>query len=348
MYISASVPFYGLPFRHNIATQEFTAEDFATNVMLWMYTPTLSNLNLQGVFTALPGASIVFDDYAVSGVTFENTFYLLAGSELVPRQSRHLTFTSAYLLGGRVRVDGSYASLVNPVGFDPAQADVQLTGTYEISVYFDVDIYALDRLGNPVSGATVEVYDSQGSQACSCTTDDQGHVSARLQVYHYYSDGTTTERTDYNPFTVVVKIGGGELARGRILVTGRQTFYVTPGNIYTMTTRPAKTFIQLGEPVQIVAVVRAADGSPVTGLAVEALIERPDGSSDTLQLDEASPGVYSALYTGATVPGDYSYTVTASFSGGLTLQASNTFGVGRIELALQRLSAKLDAYRWTL
>ena len=351
-YISTSYSFYGGSFRHNLAVQEFTAQNFMFNTMLWMYVPTVRNLNWSGVFPLLPGASLILDDYSVSNITLDQTFYILSGSEIVPRQTRYITFTNAYLLGGRVRVDGSYSTLINPVNFDPSTATDSITGRYEIDVYFDVDIYAIDRYGNPISGATVKVYGSDNVEQFEGTTDSDGHVSARLKTYHYSYDGTTEVRTNYNPFTVTVEIGGGEIARTRIYVKTRSTFFVTPDNVYTMYTYPAKTLVQLDEPIYLYVDVRKIDGTPIEGLSVYADITKPDLSVVTVTFEQYEPGRYRALFTLTDQVGDYNYKAYTTISGAY-VECRNTFSVGRIEAGidelkalLRRHDAKLDAYKW--
>lgn len=354
-YVSTSSPFYGYGFRHNFSTKEFTATSLYTNVMLWLYNPTLQNLNWTGAFVLLPGASIVFDDYAARGLVLDTLFYVTSGSELVPRNVGEMSFTNIVFAGGRLRVDArAIAHVYNPVNFRPELADTQVTGVGTVYIYYDVYIYVVDRYGNPLVGVTVEIYNSQDELVFTGTTDGYGKVSARLNTYYYWSDGTNTVRIDYNPFIVVVKVGEGEIARGRILVYSRSTFYVTPDNVYIMTTWPEKTIIQVGEPFHIYARIKKIDGTPVSGLEVYADITAPDKTIYTISFQESAsePGTYIGYFDQDHQIGHYDYVAYAVIERAL-VEARNSFeagiiqaGLDEIKALIRRHDAKLDAYMW--
>ena len=364
-YISTSVLFYGSAFRHNFSTKEFTASGFYTNVMLWMYVPTVQNINWSGAFVLLPGASYVFDDYGARGKVIDTLLYLLAGSEVVPRNIGEMTFTNIVLAGGRIRVDaGAIAHVYNPVNFRIDEATSTILGTGTIHIYFDIDVYAVDRYGNPVTG-TIEIYNNDGTLVFSGDTDEYGHVHAQLESYYYYYDGTTEVRKDYNPFTVVVKVGGGEIARNKILVYGRATFYITPDNVYTIGGYPGKTLIQLGEPIYLYAEVKKIDGSPVTGLEVYADITKPDLTIVTISFEEYEPGKYRGRFALTDQVGDYNARIYTTIEN-VTVETQTKFSVGVLEQKIDNLAtmlathdtdiknqlkkhdSKLDAYRWTM
>lgn len=322
--------------RHNISTKEFTASGLRTNVMLWMYAPSMQNIAWSGAFALLPGASYVFDDYGARGTTLDTLFYLLEGSELAPRNIGEMTLTRVVFAGGRLRVDArAKAHVYNPVNFRPDIADTAITGIGTIYVYFDVDIYAIDRYGNPLVGVTIEVYDKDSNMVYSGATDSSGRVHARLTVYYYWSDGTNTTRVDYNPFTVVIK-SGGEIGRGKILVYSKASFYVTPDNVYAMTTWPSKTLIQVGEPIYLYARITKIDGTPVSGLDVYADITLPDKTVYTVSFQEMAgqPGTYVAYFDQTHLVGHYSYTAYAIIEN-TRVETENRFDVGRLERMLE-------------
>jgi len=332
--------------RHNFATKEFTASGLRTNVMLWLYTPTMQNLNWGGAFALLPGASYVFDDFRARGATLDTLFYLLEGSELVPRNVGEMSLTRIVFAGGRVRVDArATAHVYNPVNFSPDIADSAITGVGTIYIYFDVDIYAIDRYGNPLVGVTIEVYDKDNNLVYSGTTDSNGKVHARLTVYYYWSDGTNTTRTDYNPFTVVIK-SGGEIGRSKIIVYSKASFYVTPDNVYAMTTWPSKTLIQSGEPIYLYARITKIDGTPVSGLDVYADVTLPDQTVYTVSFQELAgqPGTYRAFFDQTSLVGHYDYTAYAIIEN-TRVEARNSFDVGVLEEKIDNALAQLAAIK---
>ncbi len=332
-YISSSPFFYGGAFRHDFGISEFTAEDFMTNIMLWMFAPTVRNLNWSGIIALLPKASFIFDDYAVNGLDIYSTMYVFKDAEIVPRQSKNLRFYSTVFAGGRFRTDSSIGILYNPVNI--IRDNLYAGGRSSIiKVYYDIDIYLIDRYGNPISNADVKIFDKNYNAVGEDTTDNSGKVHFTILVLHKETDssGTLIIDEDYNPFTVEAYVSGGLIARNKIEVYERKTFYITPDNVYSIYTYPEKPSILLNEPIKIYTVIKQVDGTPISGLTVKADIEKPDHTTNTIDLveDTNNPGTYIGEYMDTDRVGTYNYRVY-TWLGQVYIETYNKFFVGVLE-----------------
>ena len=340
-YISTAPMFYGQTYRHNMRPQELSTNNFLTNAMLWMYTVT--GFNPSGIFALLPRGSVILDQIG-HPVDISATLYIFEGSEVVTRNSQQGTYHSVVLAGGQVRSDaGANSDVYNPVN---ASLDTfsATNRNSRVNVYYDTTLRVIDRNSQPVI-SHVMVYDKDGNLVFESDTNENGEVSTQLKVFYVYYDQNqgTQVKIDYNPFTVEVYINGTLLTRTKIEVYRPSTIYITPEDVYSVTTYPSSSSIQVGEEVTIYAKVQKIDGTPVTNASVYADITAPDDTIYTVTLKHTGNGVYAGGFDQTHLVGRYDIRTTVVMDN-TTIEANNNFSAGRIESKIDEVIYRLKKH----
>jgi hypothetical protein len=204
---------------------------------------------------------------------------------------------------------------------------------------YSFDLILLDYNGNPISGATVSLYDKDGNLVFSATTDTNGAIPTQWVTAKkvVWSGGAATE-TDYNPFRLVVTLGSQKLVDYKLTIYEKKVMKISTHNLYTMDAMPEKAYYQLNENVIIKARFYDWNNTPITGLTVNATITKPDGSTITIPLKDdgfppdevANDGIYTGQFTDTSQVGTYYVEVSTTIYGN-TVKATTSFTVGTIE-----------------
>jgi hypothetical protein len=217
------------------------------------------------------------------------------------------------------------------------------TGTLKLAFTFSPRL--IDVMGNPLSGVRIILKDAFGNIVYDNTTDINGRAPAQTIVVIKWVGKAQTgvnadTETNYNPFTLEVFKDNYKVYSAKITILLSMTQDITIPFSFTSTCYTNKASYSLNENVIVTAEFRDLSGLGVTGLSVDAIITKPDGTKETITLNDVGNGVYTGAYTNTGQVGTYYVEITTTIYGN-TVKARASFDVGIIEKRIDEAKTEI-------
>ena len=104
----------------------------------------------------------------------------------------------------------------------------------KVKIFTSINLTVIDEQGNPIEGATVNVYNKDDNLDFTTTTDVNGQASDYMTTYHFEKtsagggvDTAVGVWTDYNPFTIKISKSGYETYTWTGTINSKQTWDIT-------------------------------------------------------------------------------------------------------------------------
>ncbi len=96
------------------------------------------------------------------------------------------------------------------------------------------NLHVSDVNGNAITGALVTLWDKNGTQIFSESTDGNGNITERILNAYWIDQASGTTWNSYSPFTIKIEKGGFTLYTGKIDITEKTSLSInmkasTPG-----------------------------------------------------------------------------------------------------------------------
>jgi len=210
----------------------------------------------------------------------------------------------------------------------------------------------VDEGGSPIANASYKIYNCFGELVKEGITDSNGFTAEEWLVYEYWyydSVSRTMKSITYNPHRLVVTKDSVKYQDYKFNITEKFRGIIPIHSFWKGLSWLNKSHYQINENVLIYAKFVDWLDKPVTGLTVNAVITKPDGSKITISLrddgvypDEiANDGVYTGVFTSTDLVGTYEVEISSSIYGN-QVKAKTYFDVGIIEKKLDGIDKKLD------
>jgi len=204
---------------------------------------------------------------------------------------------------------------------------------------YSFNLKLIDKNGNPVSGATVKLYDTYGNLVFSLTTNSTGQIPTQYVLtyitwWNKSENWNTRHEKYYTPFTLVISHPSYPPIQMKWDIQQPVNLLLPidpldPAQLYVNTTRS----LYLPKDVVIINAYVLYQNVKQTGLKINATVFKPDGTKSSLiQLRDdgqfpdtvANDGLYAGLFTDTSKTGTYLVNASTIFQSG-TLKANWTF-----------------------
>ncbi|GBD90295.1 hypothetical protein BMS3Abin04_01012 [bacterium BMS3Abin04] len=207
-------------------TDTFQQNDFDNGIRIW---PNANMANFKSINASQSGASIDLNaNYNVSDFTLIYGYFWL-------RPNKTTVITDAYIqtmndsgahfkihetsgnTGSLKIINGTFVAqtYVNDVPTDqPAFYPYGTSGAPTITIYKSLNLKVVDKDGNSISGATIDIENSGGAISGSpFTTDANGEIATEVKVYDVTQKGAGDVRqwfdyTSTNPIVITISKSG--------------------------------------------------------------------------------------------------------------------------------------------
>jgi len=193
---------------------------------------------------------------------------------------------------------------------------------------YSFNLKLLDKNGNPVSGATVKLYDTYGNLVFSLTTNSSGQIPTQYVMtyitwWNMSESWSVRHEKNYNPFTLVISHPNYPPVIMKWNIEQKVDLLLPidpldPAELYVNTTRN----LYLPKDVVIINAYVLYEAKRQTGLKINVTVFKPDGSkSPLIQLRDdgqfpdtvANDGLYAGLFTDTSKTGIYLVNASAIF-----------------------------------
>jgi len=208
-----------------------------------------------------------------------------------------------------------------------------------VKFLYSFDLRLVDKNGNPVSGATVKLYDTYGSLVFRLTTNSTGQIPTQYVMtyitwWNKSENWSIRHEKSYNPFTLVVSHPDYPPVIMKWNIEQKQDLLLPidpldPAELYVNTTRN----LYLPKDVVIINAYVLYENARQTGLTINVTVFKPDGTkSQLIQLRDdgvfpdtvAGDGLYAGLFLDTSMPGVYRVNASTIFQSAI-LRANWTF-----------------------
>jgi len=222
---------------------------------------------------------------------------------------------------------------------------------------YSFNLKLIDKNGNPVSGATVKLYDTYGNLVFSLTTNSTGQIPTQYVMtyitwWNKSENWSIRHEMSYNPFTLVVSHPDYPPVIMKWNIEQKVDLLLPidpldPAELYVNTTRN----IYLPKDVVIINAYVLYENARQTGLTINVTVFKPDGTkSPLIQLRDdgvfpdtvAGDGLYAGLFLDTSMTGVYLVNASAIFQSGL-LRANWTFIVDNTADLVLKVNASLSS-----
>jgi hypothetical protein len=222
---------------------------------------------------------------------------------------------------------------------------------------YSFNLKLIDNNGNPVSGATVKLYDTYGNLVFSLTTNSTGQIPTQYVMtyitwWNKSENWTIRHEKNYNPFTLVISHPSYPPVIMKWNIEQKVDLLLPidpldPAELYVNTTRN----IYLPKDVVIINAYVLYENAKQTGLTINVTVFKPDGSkSPLIQLRDdgqfpdtvANDGLYAGLFTDTSMTGIYLVNASTIYLSGL-LRANWTFLVDNTADLVLKVNSSLSA-----
>jgi len=221
---------------------------------------------------------------------------------------------------------------------------------------YSFNLKLIDKNGNPVSGATVKLYDTYGNLVFSLTTNSTGqiptqYITTYITWWNMSENWSKRHEKYYTPFTLVVShpsyppvIMKWDIQQPVNLLLPIDP--LDPAELYVNTTRN----LYLPKDVVIINAYVLYENVRQTGLTISVTVFKPDGSKSSLiQLRDdgqfpdtvANDGLYAGFFTDTSQTGIYLVNASTIFQSGL-LRANWTFLVDNTAELVLKVNSSLS------
>jgi hypothetical protein len=210
---------------------------------------------------------------------------------------------------------------------------------YHSYVKYSFNLRLVDQLGNPIPNATVILYDKNGNQVFKVTTNSNGDIPEQIvTTQDYLWDGSKAVLTDYNPYLLHIELNGVKQVEHKLNLYNPYRATITTTTIYNAEARVKSPYYLLNENAIIEFIVYDWNQKPITGLAVNAYITKPDNSIVGISLKDdgiapdqmANDGTYTGQFNKTDEVGTYFVKVNTTIYGNV-VTARTSFDVGKLE-----------------
>jgi len=208
-----------------------------------------------------------------------------------------------------------------------------------VRIRYSFNLKLIDKNGNPVSGATVKLYDTYGNLVFSLSTNSTGqiptqYVTTYITWWNQSENWSVRHEKYYTPFTLVIShpsyppiIMKWNIQQPVNLLLPIDP--LDPAELFVNTTRN----LYLPKDVVIIQGYVLYENVKQTGLTINVTVFKPDGTkSPLIQLRDdgqfpdtvANDGLYAGLFTDTSKTGTYLVNASTIFQSGI-LRANWTF-----------------------
>ena len=343
-----------------------------------MYASPMFSYNVSIVDSQLISDTSFFLQYAVGNITrvlysVPDLFYVYTGGVkisdlfLPPTAKGIITgwrsdavIQNVVFLPGQYlyRAHGSRTTLINCV-ITPSQITSVFPSDRDVwvKIVYTFNLKLIDKNGNPVSGATVKLYDTYGNLVFSLTTNSTGQIPTQYVMtyitwWNVSENWSVRHEKSYNPFTLVVSHPDYPPIVMKWSIEQKVDLLLPinpldPAELHVNTTRN----LYLPKDVVIINAYVLYENARQTGLTINVTVFKPDGSkSPLIQLRDdgvfpdtvANDGLYAGLFLDTSMTGLYRVNASTIFQSAV-LRANWTFLVDNAADLVLKVNASLSS-----